>query len=210
MRPRSLVLPLLTVSLAAALVAGCSSSPARSSTGPSGDRPDRWIQASPILQGQIDDHAERLPYLQKIEDFRDEIAWFVQVGEPAYPTLLYLAEDEDPKVAGTALAALAGSADSRLVPFLAEIPWPAEDQPKLRYERARCHVKLGDWQPMGVLVEGLDDPDLWNRALCFKALRDETNQTFDYHPRLEGEEREASLAQWRAWLDQRSLDPMLR
>jgi len=198
-RPRALLTLLLVA---------CSSTP-KGSTRPQPSN-DEWIQASPILEHEIDDHLARVPYLQQIQDFSNEVAWFVGVGEPAYAKLLARVRSEDDKVAGFALAVLAARGDARLVPHLELVPWPGEEHVKLRYERARCHVKLGDWKPIGVLVDGLDDEDPWNRALCFKALRDETSQTFDYHPRLEGEERAAAIRRWREWLAARDLDPLLR
>lgn len=196
------------LALSVLLFAACSSAP-KASTKPASTS-DEWIQASPILQREIDDHAATIPYLQKVEEFGDEVAWFVRVGEPAYPTLFELARDPDEKVAGFALAVFAARGDARVVPSLDEIPWPAQDQHKLRYERARCHVKLGDWKPIGILVDGLDDPDLWSRAQCFKALSQETGKTFDYHPKTVGPERAEAIARWRAWLAERDLDPMLQ
>ena len=158
-----------------------------------------WIQPSVDFQRQIDQHAARLPYLQKLDDFVEEIHWFIGAGEPAYATLLELAAGEDSKVAGTALAAIGGSNDSRLVPMLEQIPWPRVAEQRLRYERARCHMKLGDWSHVEELIGGLGDEDLYARSLCFKALREGTGETFDYHPKASAEEREASLARWREW-----------
>lgn len=191
----------------------CSSSPERPAKASARPKPEEmtWIQASPNLEREIEQHIAQVPYLQKPDDFLREVDWFVRVGEPAYETLLDVVRDPDPKVAGFALTVFAAKGDARVVPHLASIPWPeggTQEQNQLRYERARCHVKLGDWEPMSILVEGLDDENLWNRAQCFKALRDETGVTFDYHPRLEGAEREASLVRWRAWLVERNLDPL--
>lgn len=198
--------------LALALL-GCSSSserPSKASARP--DEPEMtWIEASPSLEREIEDHVAQVAYLQKPDDFLREVDWFVRVGEPAYETLLDVARDPEPKVSGFALTVFAARGDARVVPHLARIPWPEGDSPdqvQQRYERARCHVKLGDWEPMSILVDGLGDEELWNRAQCFKALRDETSLTFGYHPRLEGEERAASIARWREWLVARNLDPL--
>ncbi len=161
-----------------------------------------WIAPSPEFSRQIDQHAARLPYLQQLEDFVTEIHWFIGAGEPAYETLLELAASDDTKVAGTALTALSGSNDARLVPYLTEMPWPdGEGQQRLRYERARCHMKLGDWSHVGELIEGLGDENLYARSLCFKSLREATGETFDYHPQAETEAREASIEQWQVWAE---------
>ena len=158
-----------------------------------------WIQPSADFQRQIDQHAARLPYLQKLDDFVAEIQWFVGAGEPAYATLLELAASEDTKVAGAALAALGSTNDARLVPHLEQIPWPAEDQARARYERARCHMKLGDWSHVDELISGLGDEDLYARSLCFRALHQATGESFDYHPKAEVEVREASMQLWNEW-----------
>lgn len=167
-----------------------------------------WIQPSVDFERQIEQHAARLPYLQKLEDFVAEIQWFVGAGEPAYEALLELAASEDTKVAGTALAAMGGTGDARLVPHLDQIPWPSEDAQRLRYERARCHMKLGDWRYVSVLIEGLSDEDLYARSLCFKALKDGTGESFEYHPQLEAGVREASVQRWADWAERRELDSM--
>lgn len=191
----------------ALLAAACSST--KSSTRVGHDGP--WVQPSPEFQRQIDLHAAKLPYLQRLEDFVAEIQWMVGAGEPAYEVLLELAASDDAKVAGCALAALGGSADARLVPHLAKIPWPGEDDASsLRYERARCHMKLGDWSHIGVLIDGLEDENLYARSLCFKALRDSTGETFEYHPKAEIAERNTALASWRAWSSQVAGDKLQR
>ena len=90
-----------------------------------------------------------------------------------------------------------------------KIPWPPADSPRARYERARCHVSLGDWEPMGILLEGLRDEQLWPRALSFKALRTATNQTFDYKPQEDDlAVREAATARWEDWLHGLDIDPL--
>ena len=54
---------------------------------------------------QIEDQAQRLPWTQGRERI-EQIHWFATVGEPAYPKLLELVQDERPDVAGSAMAAL--------------------------------------------------------------------------------------------------------
>lgn len=203
LRPRPSALSLLSLLSLVALAAGCGST--KASTAPD----DAWIEPSVSFQRQIDEQAARVPYLQRPEDFVDVIGFFVQAGEAAYPTLLELAAAEDPRAASTALAALGESRDARLVAHIRAIPWPPESERKLRYERARCLVKLGDWSPIELLVDGLEDDELLPRAQCFKALHQATNETFDYHPQGPEEERAAAVGRWRAWLAERELDGLL-
>jgi hypothetical protein len=181
----------------------------KGSTRPANDGP--WLAGSPEFQRQIERHAARLPYLQRLEEFMEEITWFVRAGEPAYGTLLELAASEDTKVAGTALTALGGSGDARLVPYMNKIPWPeGEGTERLAYERARAHVRLGDWSRLDVLIQGLSDDNLYARSLCFKALRDATGEGFAYHPQSEADVREASITRWQGWNERRSGDLIQR
>jgi hypothetical protein len=196
----------LVLTALGALLAGCITT----STGPHQDIAEGpWVEPSPTLQIEIERHAELFPYLQKLQQFQNEILYFVQVGEPAYPVMLDLVENGDEKSAGIALAVLSSTGDVRLVPYLQKIPWPDKDDTEARYERARCLVSLGDWEPMAILVAGLRDEELWSRALSFKALRQATNQTFDYLPQENDLEiREAAVVRWDEWLGGLDIDPL--
>lgn len=189
-----------------ALLAGCITT----TTGPNREVSEGpWIEPSPVLQRAIDSHLELLPYLQTLRQFQTEIMFFVGMGEPSYPAMLDLVENGDQKVAGIALAVLASTGDVRLVPYLQKIPWPAQDERLARYERARAHVSLGDWEPMGILVSGLRDDQLWARAQSFKALRKVTNRSFGYQPQEEDVQiREAAASRWEEWYEGIQADAM--
>lgn len=182
-----------------ALLAGCITT----TDGPSQEVPEGpWVMPSPLLQSNIDRHLELLPYLQSLSQFQAEIGFFVKVGEPGYPAMLDLIENGGTKTAGIALSVISSTGDVRLVPYLKKIPWPAEDQRLARYERARCHVSLGDWAPMDILLEGLRDEGLWPRALTFKTLRKVTNHTFGYRPQEEDRAiRDAAASRWDEWYE---------
>jgi hypothetical protein len=170
----------------------------------------QWLKPSPGLRSQIEDTAKRLPWTHGMERI-DAISWFARVGEPAYPTLLAMVEDPRQDVAGAALAALGATRDSRLVESLHAIPLPSGEQSKdLVLERARTLLRLGDWQAVPELLQGLRDERLITRALCAQALWESTHERFGYDPRAEPDVREKSIQAWEAWWQERERDPLLK
>jgi hypothetical protein len=170
----------------------------------------QWLRPSPGLRAQIEDTAKRLPWTHGMERI-DAIAWFARVGEPAYPTLLAMVEDPRVDVSGAALAALGATRDSRLVESLHAIKLPSGDRYKdLGYERARTLLRLGDWQAVPDLLEGLRDDRLMTRALCSQALWEATHERFGFDPRGEAEAREKAVQAWEAWWNERERDPLLK
>jgi hypothetical protein len=167
-----------------------------------------WLEPSPALRAQIEDEAKRLPWTHGMERI-ETIHWFASVGEPCYPTLLDMVLDPRPDVAGAALAALGATKDSRLVEPLRELPWPDAEGSDLALERARTLLRLGDWQMVPHLVQGLRDDRMMTRALCIQALDEATHERFGFDPRGEPAAREASVQRWEAWTKDRLSDPLL-
>jgi len=168
-----------------------------------------WLEPSPNLREQIEDRANRLPWVHGIERV-ELIQWFAGIGEPAYPTLLDLARDPRTDVAGAALAALGATRDARLVQHLRALPAPkGEGSVDLELERARTLLRLGDWEAIPDLILGLRDERPITRALCAQALYEATRERFDFDPRGEPEAREASIGRWEAWYRSRRTDPLL-
>jgi HEAT repeat protein len=198
----------IAASLAAALLASCASTDRQ--TSPDGPETDGdWIQASPILQLQIEDEAARLPWTHGFERL-EQIRWFASVGEPAYNTLFDLAADPRDDVAAAALAALGATLDNRLVPYVQELEWSEErHQSDLALERARTLVRLGDWTQIPVLIAGLEDERLYTRSLCLDALKEATRESLGYDPRAEAETRKAAIVRWEQWWSSRSVDGLL-
>jgi HEAT repeat protein len=169
----------------------------------------RWLEPSPALRQKIEEQAQRMPWTHGSERV-ELIRWFAAVGEPAYPTLIAMALDPRKDVAGSALAALGATRDSRLVDELHKLSWPAVYQdPDLELERARTLLRLGDWDSIPVLLRGLKSDDLMTRALCNQALFEATHEQFEFDPKGSPEEREAAVKKWEAWWQARSRDPLL-
>jgi len=189
------------LALAALLASACfSTSSGKSASG--------WLQPSPSLRQQIDDQIKRLPWTHGIERV-EQISWLATVGEPAYEQLLELCTDPRADVAASAVAALGATRDSRLVEPLRAVKWKAGDDRSLRFERARCFVRLGDWTQLGALIDGLAEEDAWARAWCLAALREVTGQDLGFDPRAEAPERAQGLERWRTWYSSRTSEGIL-
>ncbi len=198
------VLPLVSLTL----VTGClGSGGSKTEEMKASDRD--WLQPSPILEEQIKDEAARLPWTHGFERL-EQIRWFASIGEPAYPSLLELANDERDDVAAAALAALGASMDRRLVSSLQELDWVDERRGSdLELEYARTLVRLGDWSELPVLIRGLKDERLYTRSLCAEALKEATHETHGYNPRAEATERELAVERWERWWLSRSGEGIL-
>ena len=163
--------------------------------------PGEWLQPSPLLAQRIDDEAQRLPYTHGMEHL-EQIRWFASVGEPAYPTLLELACDQRDHVAAAAMAAMGATRDGRLVGPLNSLTCWEEGHRRsddLMLERARALVRLGDWDAMPTLIEGLASDSRRVRALCDQALFESTRQRFGFEADGPEEERTAAIRHWEEW-----------
>ncbi len=189
-----------------AMLAGCITTtegqqPRKVSEGP-------WMEPSPVLRQQIEDEAQRLPWTHGHERI-EQIQWFATVGEPAYPKLLELAQDPRADVAGSAIAALGATRDSRLVNVLHQIEWKQTEAPALRYERARMFLRLGDWSHAPVLIAGLRDESTMSRALCAQALFESTGERFGYDAKEASIARDGAVLRWEAWWKERQSEGIL-
>ena len=189
-----------------ALAAGCVTTGDTPSPKPE-RRESNWVLPSSALQSDIELHAESLPWTHGRERV-DLITWFATVGEPAYDTLLGFLDDDRPAVVATVLAALGATGDSRLVPYLRDAERPSWTE-ELLLESARARVRLGDWQAMPVLIDGLESEDQFKRALCAQTLFEATREDKGYAPGASLPEREEAVARWREWWQQRSADELL-
>ncbi len=180
------------------LLAACASTDA----GSEGTEPE-WLKPSKTLQRQIEDQITRLPWTHGLERV-EQISWFAGVGEPAYPYLLELCADPRPDVAASAVAALGATGDSRLVEPLRRVEWKSGEDKALRFERARAGIRLGDWEQIHVLVDGLEDDSPWVRGLSIVTLREATRIDFGYAANGDAASRAAAVKRWRDWIAQRT------
>lgn len=167
-----------------------------------------WLSPSPLLREQIQQQVERLPWTHGAERI-DQIRWFAGVGEPVYPYLLELCADPRPAVAGSALAALGATGDSRLVEPIHAVDWPADLAPVVELERARTLVRLGDWRGIPTLVEGLGSAEMATRALSIHALQESTGERMGFEPRGPEAERIESIVRWNEWIERRAAEGLV-
>jgi HEAT repeat protein len=201
--------PLRTAALSAVLALAAAACTTTTSAVRSDSKPrSEWLEPTPQLREQIVDNAKKLPWTHGLERV-ELIHWFAQVGEPAYPMLLEMVLDPRKDVAGAALAALGATRDSRLVEPLRALEWPKSNEQDLALERARTLLRLGDWQMVPRLIEGLRDERLVTRALCIQALFESTHERLGFDARGEPAEREAAIQKWETWWKEREKDQLL-
>ena len=162
-------------------------------------------QALTVYSSVDEENAKKLPWTHD-EDRVEMIRWFASVGEPAYPTLLELAQDPRRDVAGAALAALGATQDSRLVEHIKKVSMPKDLPIDLKLERSRTLLRLGDWSGVPELIDGLEHQSTWVRALSARTLWEGTHEKFGYDPQGTEENRAAAVARWRQWWQSRQDD----
>ena len=194
----------ITIAVCALALAACTSTTEVSHGGEKGD----WIAPSAVLESQIRDEAERLPWTRGIERM-EQIRWFASLGEPAYDILLELLADPRDDVAASALSAMGATGDRRLVSHIRAVPFDKEVRGMdLRLERARTLLRLGDWGEVPELIAGLEDERLLTRALCAQALQDSTNENFGFDPKADETARKLAVDRWERWWLRFTGDPL--
>lgn len=167
-----------------------------------------WVLPSSSLRDDIEQQAAALPYRHGTERI-EAITWFTTIGEPAYETLLAFLADDRQAVVGSALAALGATRDHRLVPYLREAGRPEWTGTTLALEYARTRVRLGDWDAMPVLIDGMESEVKLERALCVETLFEATRERHGYSAGASLPERQAAIQRWRGWWERRSADELL-
>lgn len=199
---------LILASLLPAALAALSACSSTVESQDNGATAGRWVVPSPVLETQLRDEAERLPWTRGIERM-EQIRWFASLGEPAYDVLLELLADERDDVAASALAAMGATGDRRLVGPIRAVPFDkATRGVDLRLERARTLLRLGDWSEVPELIAGLEDERLLTRALCVQALEEATKESFDFDPKADEAARELAVDRWERWWLRLSGDPL--
>ncbi|WP_145065093.1 hypothetical protein [Engelhardtia mirabilis] len=194
----------ITTALCAIALAACSSTAEVKEGSPKGF----WVAPSAVMEAQIRDEAERLPWTRGIERM-EQIRWFASLGEPAYEILLELLADPRDDVAASALSALGATGDRRLVSHIRAVPFDKEQRGlDLRLERARTLLRLGDWGEVPELIAGLSDKRLLTRALCAQALQESTNESFGFDPKADETARQLAVDRWERWWLRFTGDPL--
>lgn len=171
---------------------------------------DDWLEPSPQLASQIEVRSHEVEVISTLEDFVRLSDWFQNVGEPAYPKLLDMAQSRSRRSKEFALSVISAMADPRLLkPFKEQVMLPARENANHRYEYARALLRMGDLQGAPILIEGLEDDEPMKRQLAYKALVRSTRNEIPFDANAPAEERVEAVTAWRDWYEKRTADPML-
>lgn len=191
------------------VLTGCSATKGAVSTTQAEDD-GAWLQPSPGLARQIQLRSIEVESAATQDEYVRLSDWFQSVGEPAYPALLDLAGGNSARGRSFALSVIAAMGERRLLEPLREVlPFESLDRAGHRYEYARALVKLGDFSKIPVLIGGLEDENLYTRAVANEALKSATNNAIPFRADGPPEERAQAVAAWREWWSTRSADGLL-
>jgi HEAT repeat protein len=157
---------------------------------------ERYLEASPALQKEIDERIANIQFLRGKELYQSlgRLNW---IGEPAIPSLLDALGHDDAKTRGAAAFVLGEIRDGRVVPRLRKSL--RDPSAEVRYEVAASLVTIGDWDAMPVLIEGLDDPLAINRRRCIQVLKAKVGEDFGFAFDGPLQERKEAIQKWSDW-----------
>jgi hypothetical protein len=166
---------------------------------PSGDRPFR--------QGDARSNAQTAADIAKFEDPKgiERMAAARRLaaqGEVAIPQLLQALETHPgARTRGMAAYTLGNMGDRRVVDPLARALSDAATD--VRLEVATALLRLGDVRGFDTLIGGLEDPDPRIRFQSIGNLKEASGSNFGFEPDGDPLERQAAVARWRGWVQQR-------
>jgi len=157
---------------------------------------DGYAVASPVLQREIDQRVENLPYLHG-KDYLASVARLIYVGEPAIPRLFEALESDAAQSRGAAAYILGEIGDKRAI---TEIRPLLEDSSELvRLEAAGSLATLGDWSSLPTLIAALRHDRPAVRLKSFQVLSKQVKQDFGYVYNAPDDERERAVKRWEEW-----------
>lgn len=157
---------------------------------------DGYAVASPVLQREIDQRVENLPYVHG-KDLQTSMARLIYIGEPAIMRLSESLEHEDAKARGAAAYILGEIGDKRAIPMIR----PLLDDPVtiVRFEAAGALATLGDWSSLTVLIGALRHEKSSIRLKAFQVLSAQVKQDFGFIYNAPEDEREKAVRRWEEW-----------
>lgn len=165
--------------------------PAERAFGPCTPLQQQKVQES-IASFESEDLRERL----------DAASLLARIGEPALPALLEtLASHPSARSRGMAAYTLGYLRDHRALDPLARALRDTDRD--VRLEAATALLRLSDDRGLAPLVAGLEDADPRVRARCILVLKEFVGQAWGYAPDDDPLERQAAVARWKGWLEER-------
>ena len=153
---------------------------------------------NPLAGERIPTRIDNIKY-QHNQTLLTNLERLVAHGDVAVPYALEGLKSDDAMTRMGCAYVLGRIGDPRVIPDLR--PLLEDEVAIVRYEVASRLGDLGSREGYGVLVDGLEDPNIRNRYICFNALSDQTGRDFGYKHNDQPEQRAVAVAQWRAWLD---------
>jgi hypothetical protein len=167
---------------------------------------DGFAVASPVLQREIDQRIDNLPYVHG-KDLLASMARLVYIGEPAMPRLIEALASEHPKSRGAAAYVLGEIGDKRAIPEIR--PLLDDSNELVRFEGAAALATLGDWRALETLIQGLRHDQEKIRYISFRVLATQVKQDFGYVYNAPDEERERAVRRWEEWWETTKAENLL-
>lgn len=157
---------------------------------------DGFAVASPVLQREIDQRVENLPYVHG-KDLRASMARLIYIGEPAIARLTEALEHDDAKARGAAAYILGEIGDKRVIPQVRPLLNDAVEF--VRFEAAGALATLGDWSCLSTLIAALRHENPVIRLKAFQVLSTQVKQDFGFVYNAPEDEREKAVRRWEEW-----------
>jgi hypothetical protein len=157
---------------------------------------DGYAVASPVLQREIDQRVENLPYLHG-KDYLASVARLIYIGEPAIPSLIEALEADHVQSRGAAAYILGEIGDKRSIPEIR--PLLEDSSEMVRLEAAGSLATLGDWSCFPTLITALRHEKPVVRLKSFQVLSKQVKQDFGYVYNAPDDERERAVRRWEEW-----------
>jgi len=156
------------------------------------------LDGEEYLRKEIAKVVERLPYDKDIDLYNDQ-QLLVTFGDYAAEPMIDCLKHSNQDVRSSAIYVLG---QIECLDAVDDITKLLDDDNKfVRYEAARTLLKLGIYNSIPTLIDGLDDDSVHIRNQCYGALNRKTGETFNYSVKAERVERLKAIRQWELWWD---------
>jgi len=158
------------------------------------------------LESEASKIVDRLPYRSGI-DLINDCQHLIALGDFAVEPMLECLDHEESLVRCSAAFVLGQLKKQEALDKLRDLTQDMNQQ--VRLEAARAILEIGAWDSVPMLIEGMEEEELYARNQCFQILFDKTGQTFGYDPEAEEATRMESVKKWRAWWASKNTKPTL-
>jgi len=202
-------LALLALTAPLALTASCSSTKGSVDTGLT-EVSSEWVQPTETDQRLINVRAMEVSVINSEDGYVELSDWFQSRGDQVYPKLLEMVATGDTRQRSFSLSVIAALRDQRLaMPLRAAMPESALDSKGHGYEYARALASMGDFSRLPLLIDGLQDDDIYTRALANDTLQKATRNAIPFKANATAEVRQEAVDAWMLWWERQQADELL-